>query len=101
MAAWVVIMAGGGGTRLWPLSRRAHPKQFLPLLAGGETLLAATARRSSGLAPIERTLVVTAASQVQQVLAALPQLPPANVVAEPEARNTAPCIGLAALHIRA
>ncbi len=101
MAAWIVIMAGGGGTRLWPLSRRAHPKQFLPLLPGGETLLAATVRRTAALAPVERTLVVTAASQVADVRRAVPSLPPDNIVVEPEARNTAPCIGLGALAVRA
>ena len=101
MADWIVILAGGSGTRLWPLSRRSHPKQFLPLLPGGETLLGATVRRCAPLAPIERTLVVTAAPQVEDVLAALPFLPRENVVIEPLARNTAPCIGLGALAVRA
>jgi mannose-1-phosphate guanylyltransferase len=101
MADFIVIMAGGSGTRLWPLSRKAHPKQFLPLLPGGETLLGATVRRCAPLAPIERTLVVTAASQVDDVRRAVPSLPPENIVAEPSARNTAPCIGLAALTVKA
>src|SRR4051794_36893091 len=94
---YVVIMAGGGGTRLWPLSRRLRPKQFLPLLPGGETLLGATARRTAPLCPIERTLVVTAAEQVPEVRRCLPDLPVDNIVVEPLGRNTAPCIGLAAL----
>ncbi|MSP61132.1 MAG: mannose-1-phosphate guanylyltransferase [Myxococcales bacterium] len=101
MTNWVVILAGGSGTRLWPLSRRRLPKQFLPLLPGDETLLAATARRCSSIVPGERVLVVTAASQVEEVRRALPWLPSENVVAEPLARNTAPCIGLAALAVRA
>jgi mannose-1-phosphate guanylyltransferase len=99
MPAWVVIMAGGGGTRLWPLSRRSKPKQFLPLLPGGETLLAAAVRRCGPIAPIERTVVVTAASQVAEVRRCVPALPEGNVVAEPEGRNTAPCIGLAAQEV--
>jgi mannose-1-phosphate guanylyltransferase len=99
MAAWVVIMAGGGGTRLWPLSRRKQPKQFLALLPGGETLLGATVRRCAPLAPLERVLIVTAASQVESVRRVLPSLPEANIVVEPEARNTAPCIGLGALSV--
>lgn len=101
MANWVIILAGGSGTRLWPLSRRLLPKQFLPLLAGGETLIAATRRRAAALAPLARTLVVTAASQADEVRRALPELPVENLLAEPEARNTAPCIGLAAHHVAA
>ena len=96
---WIVVMAGGGGTRLWPLSRRRRPKQFLHLLPGGQTLLGATVGRTLPLCPIERTVVVTAASQVDQVRAALPSLPPENVVVEPEGRNTAPCIGLACVEL--
>lgn len=93
-------MAGGGGTRLWPLSRRLCPKQFLPLLPGGETLLHATVRRTLPLCPIERTLVVTAAAQVPQVRRCLPDLPVDNILVEPLGRNTAPCIGLAALEVQ-
>lgn len=96
---WVVVMAGGGGTRLWPLSRRRRPKQFLALLPGGESLLSATVARTLPLCPIERTLVVTAASQVPEVRAALPSLPADNVVVEPVGRNTAPCIGLACVEV--
>lgn len=96
---WIAIMAGGGGTRLWPLSRRRQPKQFLPLLPGGETLLGATARRCRALAPIERTLVVTAASQVDEVLRCVPELRRENLVVEPEGRNTAPCIGLLTVEV--
>jgi mannose-1-phosphate guanylyltransferase len=97
---YAVIMAGGGGTRLWPASRRKRPKQFLPLGARpGESLLAATARRLAPLAADKQLLVVTAAEQAAEVRKALPQLPAANVLAEPVARNTAAAIGLAAVHL--
>jgi mannose-1-phosphate guanylyltransferase len=92
-------MAGGGGTRLWPASRRKRPKQFLPLLPGGQTLLGATVERLLPLVPAERTFVVTAANQVEDVRRAAPMIPAENIVAEPSARNTAPCIGLGAVEI--
>jgi mannose-1-phosphate guanylyltransferase len=94
---YALIMAGGGGTRLWPASRRKRPKQFLPLLPGGRTLLGATVERLQAIAPPERTLVVTAANQVADVERTAPSIPRANIVVEPEARNTAACIGLGAL----
>ena len=92
-------MAGGGGTRLWPASRKARPKQFLPMLDGGETLLGATVARVAGVVPPERILVVTAADQVAEVRRTAPSVPAANIVVEPKARNTAPCIGLGALEV--
>ncbi|HRI52683.1 MAG TPA: mannose-1-phosphate guanylyltransferase [Pseudomonadota bacterium] len=97
---FVVILAGGGGTRLWPHSRKSRPKQFLPMLPGGETLLAATVRRTRSLAPIERTLVVTTAEQVEELRLCVPELPIDNILIEPLGRNTAPCIGLAAVAVR-
>jgi len=95
----MLIMAGGGGTRLWPASRRKRPKQFLPLLPGGQTLLGATVERLSGIAPPERILVVTAADQVSEVARTAPSVPSSNIVIEPKARNTAACIGLGALEV--
>jgi mannose-1-phosphate guanylyltransferase len=92
-------MAGGGGTRLWPASRKQRPKQFLPLLEGGATLLGATVERAARVVPRERILVVTAADQVAEVARAAPSLPSENIVIEPRARNTAPCIGLGALEV--
>ncbi|MBP6742515.1 MAG: NTP transferase domain-containing protein, partial [Deltaproteobacteria bacterium] len=83
---FVVILAGGGGTRLWPHSRRSRPKQFLPMLPGGETLLGATVRRTRSLIPIERTLVVTTAEQVPELRRCVPELPVDNILVEPLGR---------------
>lgn len=93
-----VILAGGGGTRLWPASRRSCPKQFLSLGAGDETLLSATARR---LEPIsgDRLYVVTAAEQAEMVRQDLAQLDPDALISEPSARNTTAALGLAAVHL--
>jgi len=98
---FVVIMAGGGGTRLWPHSRRGRPKQFLPILPGGETLIGATVRRTLPVVDIARTLIVTTAEQVSEVRRCLPTLPIDNILVEPIGRNTAPCIGLAAQAVAA
>jgi len=94
---YVLILAGGGGTRLWPQSRRRRPKQFLPLLPGGETLLAATVDRVRPMLPLTQVLVVTAHDQVEEVRRVVPDLPVDNIVVEPRARNTAACVGLGAV----
>jgi mannose-1-phosphate guanylyltransferase len=94
--AYGVIMAGGSGTRFWPLSRAARPKQFLPLGSTGESLLAATVRRLERLVPAERILVVVAESLVEETRRLVPQVSAAHVLAEPVGRNTAPCVGWAA-----
>ena len=94
---YVVIMAGGGGTRLRPLSTAGRPKPFLPLLPTGETLLQRTVRRLDGpeLGPVD-VFVVASAAYAPLVEA---QVPEARVVIEPEGRNTAAAIALAALAI--
>ena len=98
---YAVIMAGGSGTRFWPLSRRAWPKQFLALADSQESLLQSTVRRISGLVPSERILVVTSERHSEATRKQLPELPPENVLAEPAARNTAPCVAWAAAHVSA
>ena len=95
---YAVVMAGGSGTRFWPASRAARPKQYMPI-SGGRPMLAETLARLEGLVPNERRLVVTAQSQVDLVREVAPELDPANIVAEPMARNTAPCVALAAREV--
>ena len=91
-----IVMAGGSGTRFWPASRAALPKQLLPL-AGDRTLLEDTVDRLEGLVPPDRTMVVTSARLLDAVRCQLPGLPESALVGEPCKRDTAPCIGLAAL----
>jgi mannose-1-phosphate guanylyltransferase len=91
---YAVIMAGGSGTRFWPASRAARPKQYLPI-SGVRPMIAETIQRLEGLVPLERTLVVTAAGQEEMVCECVPELPPDNLIVEPEARNTAACVALA------
>lgn len=90
-----VIMAGGRGTRFWPLSRAARPKQLLSL-ATGRSLLRDTYERVAPLVGPGRILVVTGAALADDVRRELPELPPAHVVGEPAGRNTAPCAVLGA-----
>jgi len=98
MKLFPVVMAGGSGTRFWPLSRKARPKQFLALV--GETpLLAATVARLPPLAKLDRTFVACGPAHAAAVRRILPDLPKDNLLVEPCARNTAPCVGLAALHV--
>jgi len=100
MKIFPVIMAGGSGTRFWPLSRRARPKQFLAL-AGDQPLLAATVRRLPPLARPADTYVVCGPAHAAAARKMVRELPAANFIVEPCARNTAPCVGLAALHVAA
>jgi mannose-1-phosphate guanylyltransferase len=97
---YAVIMAGGIGSRFWPRSRKAHPKQFLNVF-GETTLIQNTVARLQGIVPLENTYVVTNARYVDLVTDQLPGLPAENVLAEPIGRNTAPCIEYAAEKIYA
>ncbi len=91
-----VVMAGGSGTRFWPLSRAARPKQLLPLGGGEESLLRATLLRMAPVVPPERVYIVTSAALAAQIRADVPEVPAENILAEPVGRNTAPCVGWAA-----
>lgn len=89
---YAVIMAGGIGSRFWPESRNNHPKQFIDILDTGKSLIQWTFERFSQFIPIENIYVVTHKKYVYKVQEHLPELCPANIVAEPSRKNTAPCI---------
>ena len=91
----VIIMAGGIGSRFWPLSTPEYPKQFIDILGCGRTLIQLTVDRFRGICPQENFWVVTNAAYVDIVRAQLPHIPEHHILAEPEARNTAPCIAWA------
>jgi mannose-1-phosphate guanylyltransferase len=93
--SYAVIMAGGGGTRLWPLSRKSQPKQSLSF-GRARTLFQMTVDRLDGLIPLERILVVTVADQVEMLHGQVPDLPDENFLVEPMPRGTASVVGLAA-----
>lgn len=92
---YAVIMAGGGGTRLWPVSRKERPKQLLPLL-GKETLFQSTVARLESVFPPERILVVTVAEQAREMREQVPSIPDQNYLIEPAPRGTASVVALAA-----
>jgi mannose-1-phosphate guanylyltransferase len=93
---YAVIMAGGGGTRLWPLSRKERPKQLIPLI-GQDTLFQTTVKRLENFFPPERILVVTVEEQAEEMKGQAPELPVENYLIEPAPRGTASVVGLAAM----
>jgi len=95
---YAVIMAGGSGTRLWPLSRRYYPKQALKLV-GERTMFQYAVERIRPIFPPERIVVVTLAKHTPILMEQVPELPRENFILEPEGRGTAPAIGLAAIHL--
>ncbi len=97
---YAVIMAGGGGTRLWPLSRRARPKQLLSLF-DERSLFQIAVSRLDGVFPYERILVVTVESQAALLRAQVPEIPAENYLIEPLPRGTASVVGLAAIALQA
>ena len=97
MALHCVIMAGGSGTRFWPLSRREKPKQLLAI-TGARTMIRETAERVVPLTPFAQQWVVCGALHEKNVRQELPELPASHILVEPMGRNTAPCIGLACVH---
>lgn len=100
MRLFPVVMAGGSGTRFWPLSRRDRPKQLLPL-ASERPLVVDTVARLPPLAEEKDAFIVCGSLHAAPIRALLPQLPSEQVLVEPQARNTAPAIGLAAVHVAA
>ncbi len=96
---YVVIMAGGVGTRFWPKSRFKRPKQLLKIL-DDRTMIQATVDRLDQLVSQEKIFVVTTQTQTDEIKKQIPFLQPSNYIIEPKGKNTAPCIGLAALMLK-
>lgn len=96
---YAVIMAGGVGSRFWPRSRERSPKQLMEIV-GGRTMIQNAVERLSGFVAPGNIFVVTNKVQKNVVIKQLPELPVENIVGEPIGRNTAPCIGLAAMYVR-
>lgn len=95
MQTHIVIMAGGIGSRFWPMSTPEYPKQFIDVMGCGKSLIQLTVDRFLPVCPIENFWVVTSEKYVEIVKKQLPGIPECNILAEPEARNTAPCIAYA------
>jgi len=89
---YIAIMAGGIGSRFWPVSRMGHPKQFIDILGSGRTLIQQTMDRFRKMVPLENIYVVTAKEYVDITKEQLPDLPQENIISEPYRKNTAPCI---------
>ena len=100
MSVWAVILAGGSGTRFWPLSTPERPKQLLPLV-GDRPLVAQAVQRLQGLVPPERILILTGPALVDQIASAAPEVPASQILAEPRAASTAPALTWAAHRIAA
>lgn len=96
----VVIMAGGIGSRFWPMSTPQYPKQFIDVMGMGKSLIQLTAERLAPIAPMTQVWVVTSRNYVDIVKQQLPDIPEQNILAEPEPRNTAPCIAYACWKIK-
>lgn len=97
-SVYAVIMAGGVGSRLWPRSREASPKQLLHIMGDG-TMIQNTVARLQPIVPPERIFIVTNAKQIAGFREQIPAVPEENLIAEPFGRNTAPCVGLAAASV--
>ena len=96
---YAIVMAGGVGSRFWPVSKTAFPKQFHDMLGSGQTLLQKTVSRLQNTIPVENIRILTNSSYTELVLEQLPQCSENQVIAEPAMRNTAPCILMASLKI--
>ena len=100
MQTHVVIMAGGIGSRFWPMSTPEYPKQFIDVMGCGKSLIQLTVERFLPLCPKENFWVVTSEKYTDIVKTQLPELTESHILAEPEARNTAPCIAYACWKIK-
>lgn len=96
----IVIMAGGVGSRFWPMSTPESPKQFIDVMGCGKSLIQLTSERFQGICPLQNMWVVTSEKYVEIVREQLPEIPESNILAEPCARNTAPCIAYACWKIK-
>ena len=96
----LVIMAGGVGSRFWPMSTEDKPKQFIDVLGVGRSLMQLTYDRFKGVCPAENVWVVTNAAYVETVAEQLPEIPRGNILSEPCRRNTAPCIAYVSWRIK-
>jgi len=96
---YALIMAGGGGTRLWPLSRQNRPKQMLALVED-RTMFQISVERLDPLLPADRIFIITGADQVEALRRSAPQVPAENFIVEPFGRNTGPAVGLGIIHIQ-
>ena len=92
---YLVIMAGGVGSRFWPYSRNHRPKQFLDILGTGKSLIQLTVERFSDVCPVENVYVVTNEDYAELVAEHLPELSESQILLEPYRKNTAPCIAYA------
>lgn len=99
MRVTALIMAGGRGERFWPRSRKSYPKQFLSLTGDGRTMIQLTVERILPLVEMEDIFIATNKDYKKLVMEQLPNIPEENILCEPIAKNTAPCIGLGAVHI--
>ena len=96
----VIIMAGGVGSRFWPMSTPDYPKQFIDVMGVGRSLIQLTVDRLKPICPVENMWVVTNEKYIRIVKEQIPDIPEDNILSEPEARNTAPCIAYACWKIQ-
>lgn len=96
----IIIMAGGVGSRFWPMSTPDYPKQFIDVMGVGRSLIQLTVDRLKPICPVENMWVVTNEKYIRIVREQIPDMPVDNILSEPEARNTAPCIAYACWKIQ-
>ena len=100
MKSYAIIMAGGVGARFWPYGSFKMPKQFLPVATSKDSMLQLTVKRIKDIIPYQQMFVVTNAQYVSEVKKQVPRIPTNNIIGEPIGRNTAPCVGLAAILLK-